>query len=380
LADKDAQRVAAEKKCQKYEKELGTAQRSLERFEGKDLPQFQEWFAAEFGPVREEFEKLEAKFREVYELVRDVEEEHFFGGGSLRDCYERVLYEREHPDEFEDEGFDDAVGDAFEDEEEARDFFDGIFGSSGKGGESASGNREQDLRDLFADLTGVDIDPEDPMFKEVFESFKKQFGFDEEGMETLSARKAPASRDLKKLYRTLARKLHPDHQEDLDPSVQKKLDALWHETQEAYAHGELERLQRIESIIDIEVNGIDERTEVDRILDFAEQHRIELRATQREIRQARKHPAWMFSKKPQVRERLEVEINGDFTEQIRLIKQDIAHCEKKIESWSKPARKRKKSGRKNASTRRAGKPPAGQRTAKAGTEKTEDDKQFEMPF
>ncbi len=140
--------------------------------------------------------------------------------------------------------------------------------------------------------------------------------------------------EFKKTYRSLVRKLHPDHRDDTHSLNPTRLDELWHTTQKAYVSGVLKELQHLEQLIESEVNLDTEETDLERIKQLTEQHRIALRTVQHSLKTARTHPAWMFSKDPSIKAELEPLFLQELQNEILLIKKDISVCQQRIAKQS----------------------------------------------
>src|SRR5690606_123394 len=76
-------------------KRLATAQRSLERFEESDLPQYEQWQAARFGEALTQLRELSRRADEAGGLVEQVNFMRYVSGASARRCYEAVMRSRE---------------------------------------------------------------------------------------------------------------------------------------------------------------------------------------------------------------------------------------------------------------------------------------------
>ncbi len=364
----------AELKRIKYLKELKSAQRSLERFETRDLTQFEQWRSNAFGDRIAELHKLSEQLDDLMELIEEVEDQHFAYGYTYRESYALAKKRRENPKAFED---DEAFfgGEDFEEEPDFEESFSG---------EAAKDPRKlyDQMRKDFAELFGFDLSNADPEFEEKFREFAAMAGipdFSSNGV--ASAKRAPDKSELKKTYRGLARRLHPDHREAIDSLSPARLDELWHAAQKSYAEGDLEELQHIETLIDIEVNGITQETNLERIEQMSERNRMSLRAVQRVLRQARKHSAWMFSKKPSVKASLELFLDADIEFEKSAFERDIAICNRRIAEWERPPRKKsKKAPSKRKSTTRKKTPT--QKVAKAPhqEENVQADLQKEFSF
>ena len=102
----------------------------------------------------------------------------------------------------------------------------------------------------------------------------------------------PEDARLKEVYRLLVRRLHPDTRADGDPEVS----ALWHEVQEAYQAGKLERLEMLLALTDIRSKSAGEHTTLYQMREVLAELRRAFEALQKSLREARKEPAWNFTR------------------------------------------------------------------------------------
>jgi hypothetical protein len=127
---------------------------------------------------------------------------------------------------------------------------------------------------------------------------------EEEGAEPKSDRR------VKDLYRLLVRRLHPDSRADGNATVS----TLWHEVQEAYAAGDVERMEILLALSDIESDSLGEQTTLFQMRAVLAELRRALRALQRSLSQARTHDAWNFVRKGAsnaLRQRVQQELESD---------------------------------------------------------------------
>src|SRR6202020_2367124 len=66
----------------------------------------------------------------------------------------------------------------------------------------------------------------------------------------------PEAGRIKELYRLLVRRLHPDLRADKDAEVSH----FWHDVQEAYEQGNVERLEMLLALTDLQSNAAGEQT------------------------------------------------------------------------------------------------------------------------
>jgi hypothetical protein len=260
--------------CKRLRTELHKKQALLSDFEEADRSAFQQWLNCTHGKkltqireLREEsaaydfilqhlshcaywdYEAVPALFEELFELKKN---------GTL---YSYVLPKHSDPFGFQDDPDDDDSDDVFEDDEDKegddeddedmREFFDRMFGGGG-----ASRDSDEGL----------------PQSK--------------------SAQKAASDARLKTCYRTLAKRLHPDHSE-LEESIREK---RWHEIQEAYQQGDLEALLRVEAICDMDDAGLSAELGLARLRDLAAYHKSHLIPIRNALRAAKQDIAFGFSK------------------------------------------------------------------------------------
>lgn len=346
LVDEEPLRAAAEERLRDYLKQLHSVQTSLRRFEERDVPDFEQWRAAEFGERLTVLRELREKVSKAGWIVDQVEEMRYFTRRSYKVCYEQVKFAMEHPEEARQQAEEERRREQERFGGEDGDPFAGARGERRR--EFTEEEREQELLETFAEMLGCEPDLGDPVVRAMFEDLKRMMGLGEVESARGVATVAEKERELKRSYRTLARKLHPDHREDLGAFEGSRLDGLWHEAQEAYRLGDIEALERIEAIIDIEVEGVNEKTSLSRIEQAAERHRQSLRAVERTLRQARKSPAWMFSKKPQVKKRLKAVIERELRDEVARLRYELLDCEGRIARWEADVKRASGPGRKAA--------------------------------
>lgn len=255
--------------CRRLRTELRKKQERLRKFEEVEMAAYERWYHSEFGSLlteiremKEEIGSLEYVFDhlEWYSCFRPekLEEIH---SELMRRLREGTLYSFVPPTEEEEgESEDEEDDDEFEDEEdwgefqEAAEAFRKAFESAFGGGANASE--------------------------------------DEQWRNKTIAGRSPSSADgaVKSLYRTLAKRLHPDHS-DLESPVRER---RWHELQTAYEDGDLEALQRIEAVCDMEVGGLSLRLGLARLRDLAAYHRSHVEPLRHALRQVKRHPAFNF--------------------------------------------------------------------------------------
>jgi len=275
-------------KCRRLRTELHKKQEQLRRFEEEDQPAYQRWMSATFGARLTEVRELREQVAD-WEFIREqLSCCEFWMPEKLREVHDELMqrlkdgtlhaFEPPRPDgeEEEEEGVDepgDDDGDGFDFDRFFEKAFDEFFG-----GEAEPGDDEDEPFRPSASKAGR-RQPADP---------------------EAAARKA--------LYRTLAKRLHPDHS-DLDEDIRER---RWNELQAAYETEDLAALQRIEAVCDMEVGGLSLRLGLARLRDLAAYHQSHLRPIRQALKEAKRDPAFGFD--PSKPDGLKREVEGELTE------------------------------------------------------------------
>jgi hypothetical protein len=131
----------------------------------------------------------------------------------------------------------------------------------------------------------------------------------------------------------LVRRLHPDLRADGDAAVSM----LWHEVQEAYALGDIERMEILLALSDIESDNLGEQTTLFQMRAVLGELRRALRALQRSLSQARTHDAWNFVRKgagKALRQRVQLELESDLLSKTTR----LSFLTEMIAGWAMPLR------------------------------------------
>ena len=142
---------------------------------------------------------------------------------------------------------------------------------------------------------------------------------------------------IKDVYRLLVRRLHPDMRTKDAPDVS----ALWHEVQEAYANGNLERLETLAGFTDIRSDSSSPETSVSEMRTILKNIRSAFNDVQRKLRTAREDAAWNFSK---LRDRMELEcrMQKQLSVDTARAAERLSALEARIASWTSTNLKAKK--------------------------------------
>ncbi|MDR3403587.1 MAG: hypothetical protein P4L99_13900 [Chthoniobacter sp.] len=320
-------RREAASECGRAMERLEKARREWKRYEREDQPAYQRWMASTFGALMSRVRELEARVRDKEALVREVEKEMYISGStSYRAAYARVQRRRANPEATPPPREEKKT--RFQEEEELSEF-------------------EQEL--LFDEFvrTFLGLNPDrmsDRQHARMFADFKaKVLGQNRpepppepepEPDRTPEPPKSEQNR-VKELYRLLVRRLHPDMRADNNAEVS----AIWHDVQEAYATGNVERLEMLLAFTDIQSNTAGEHTSLFQMRSVLAELRNAFTALQRTLRTAKKDHAWNFARRKdrtKVADRVRREMESTLIwheDQLRELEALIAH-------WSAPAKDR----------------------------------------
>jgi hypothetical protein len=315
-------RKRAARDCSRAMAKLEKARAALRRFEQEDRPSFARWMAATFGALLTELRDNARLIAEQESLILDVETEMIWSNHSNpRKAYAAVMKRRESPTEYDDFVAGDAADpveemDAEYPDEERREFF----------------------YDFLSSMLG--IDPEDlgeADYANMFAEFEAEmFGNDPQAnpFQPAKQEKPSAGREearIKEIYRIMVRRLHPDLRADGDATVS----AIWHEVQEAYEARNLDRLETLLALTEMESGTNGGQASLSQIRRALADFNRAIRAVQRSLREARRDPAWDFSRN-QHRDRMEKSIRLEMEQSLSQQRSIIATLKRTIDDWSRP--------------------------------------------
>ena len=349
LIDQEPIRRKASRDCQREMQRVEKARADWKRFEQEDRPAFERWRAITFGPLLSALRDISAKIHEKEMLVDEVVAEMAFGGGDYAWAYLRVRLRKEQAQAKAQRA---TRHDPDDDDVEAE-VREGAQGDAHNG--RASESEENPFDDLEAEMlfdefarTIMGINPDrlsNSAYDKMFADFKKKILGDGgpkmlDDEELPNRNHAPRGGDegpsrLKELYRILVRRLHPDMRADSDPNVS----AIWHDVQEAYADGNVERLEMLLAFTDMQAEGVGEKTTVGQMLAVLQELRSSLHALLRTLSGAKREMAWDFARNAN-RERLEFKLRTQLERDIAARERQLTELESFIGSWTVPKRSR----------------------------------------
>jgi hypothetical protein len=195
----------------------------------------------------------------------------------------------------------------------------------------------------------------DPVYAALFEQFKTMYfepsasdetppprpGFAFDDVATAAPASLPAR--LKDLYRQLVRRLHPDARNNAGPETMH----LWHEVQEAYATGDVERMEMLQALTDIHEDTIGRHTPLARLREAKGEIQRSLRSLEKSLKAARKTLAWDFTRigpTAMTHQQLARQIGTE----LRDVQEIIADYEALVAEWQQPQKQKKKKKRSHA--------------------------------
>src|SRR5262252_1495416 len=240
-------RASAAGECTDMMARLEQARRCWHQFERQDKPAVVRWRAREFGALLSTGRDVEDKIRDAQNLIHEVEMEMRRKIQDPHSAYRRVLFRRENP----------GVAENRE--------------TSSNGSQSTPHLSEFEQEALFQEWVHkfLGTNPakmDDDAYSTSFEVFKSHMFVrpestsDRPNFRPEDVRRSAVDEDsasetepetidprIKKIYRRLVRRLHPDLRADGDATVS----SLWHEVQEAYAAGDVARMELLLALSDL---------------------------------------------------------------------------------------------------------------------------------
>jgi hypothetical protein len=293
LLDQEPLRQAVATDCTNAMARLDHARAGWFHFERKDKPAFARWRAREFGALLSRARDVEDRIRDAQTLIHEVEMEMRRIFQDAPSAYQRVMFRRAHPNEIVEEEAESAAG------------------SDQAGRRMSDFEKEALFQEWVKSALGTNPDKmDDEAYSNSFEAFKSHmFRFAPEEPPSLPQHRRRSRRQgtpeeiekeeetitvdarVRELYRRLVRRLHPDLRADGSTAVS----ALWHEVQEAYAAGDIARMEILLALSDIEANRVANQT-------LAQLHAVRseleraLRALEKCLHEAKGEDAWNFAR------------------------------------------------------------------------------------
>lgn len=334
LLDQRPLRRKAASECSRMMARVERAKTEWRRFQQEDHAGYERWRAATFGALLSRLREIEAAIRTKEELIREVEMEMIFGGARTpRSAYAKVQTRRNSPEAGDDPRDRPPPPPKDEDGDEDETF----------GGPRFDNMPEIEQELLFDDFLRVvmGMNPDrmnQRKYEQMFADFKARvLGQGRPKPSPAPEPPKPEQNRIKEIYRLLVRRLHPDTRADSNVEVS----ALWHEVQEAYGDGNVERLEMLLAMTDLQANAAGEHTTLYQIWSVIAELRRSYNALQRNLRDAKRDPAWNFGRM-QDRSAMERRVGDELRMQITSCQSRLEYLESEIARWSAPRKARQK--------------------------------------
>jgi hypothetical protein len=279
-------RASAAGECTDMMARLEQARRCWHQFERQDKPAFVRWRARQFGALLSAARDVEDKIRDAQNLIHEVEMEMRRKIQDPHSAYRRVLFRRENP----------GVAENRE--------------TSSNGSQSTPHLSEFEQEALFEEWVQkfLGTNPakmDDDAYSTSFEVFKSHMFVrpgstsDRSDVRRSAVEEDPASTTepgtidprVKEIYRRLVRRLHPDLRADGDATVS----SLWHEVQEAYAAGDVARMELLLALSDLS-NAPGASTTLSQMRSVLSELIRSVRALELSLVEARREDSWNFAR------------------------------------------------------------------------------------
>ena len=284
-------RASAAGECTDMMARLEQARLCWHQFERQDKPAFVRWRAREFGALLSTARDVEDKIRDAQNLIHEVEMEMRRKIQDPHSAYRRVLFRRENPGVAEDRE------------------------TSSNESQSTPHLSEFEQEALFQEWvqTFLGTNPakmDDEAYSTSFEVFKSHMfvrpgsapgrsDFRPEDVRRSVVDEEPASATepgtidprVKEIYRRLVRRLHPDLRADGDATVS----SLWHEVQEAYAAGDVARMELLLALSDLS-NALGASTTLSQMRSALSELTRSVRALELSLVEAGREDSWNFAR------------------------------------------------------------------------------------
>ena len=260
--------------------------------------------------------EAEEKLHDLEILINEVEEAKFKSRVGYHAAYDYVMNRRLHPEKFDERQSQSSYSgkNDFEDDDDVWD---------------AEAPTEAEMFDTFLEFIAGDpvlrkFMGDAERLREMFEDhsarFDEQIGHGAIFLDTAETEPDGSWERLKSMYRSLVRKLHPDYRQNANP----RLDELWHKVQAAYSEQDVEAMEMLVALCGISMDNSFASSSVSQIMAIIEDHREQARMFERNIRTAKKDPAWNFDHDPTIAAVLEPQIAGDLSSELAIIQENVS--------------------------------------------------------
>ncbi len=297
-------RASAAGECTDMMARLEQARLCWHQFERQDKPAFVRWRAREFGALLSTARDVEDKIRDAQNLIHEVKMEMRRKIQDPYSAYRRVLFRRENPGVAEDRETSSNGSQStphlseFEQEALFQEWVQKFLGTNpAKMDDDAYSTSFEVFKSHMFVRPESAPDRSDPRPEDV-----RRSAVDEEPPGTIDPR-------VKEIYRRLVRRLHPDLRADGDATVS----SLWHEVQEAYAAGDVARMELLLALSDLS-NAFGASTTLSQMRSALSELTRSVRALELSLVEARREDSWNFARtgpSEDLRSRVERQLKHD---------------------------------------------------------------------
>lgn len=320
-------RSALTAECQAQMARLEEVRERWHHYERKDRPAFIRWRAREFGALLSRAREVEDQITEARDIVREVEAELRCRFQTPQEAYGRVRFRRANPGVTEPEPEVRSAGtkcalSEFEQETLFRDWVQRFLGTNPDKMDDAAYDSSFEL---FKTHMFTHVAPAPP----ALERRPTSTSLPEEVEEAESA--LSADERIKTLYRRLVRQLHPDMRADgtSDASM------LWHDAQEAYAAGDVVRMELLLALSHLRADDLAQGTSLGELQLVHEELERSVSALADSVRVARQEEAWDFARKgasPELSKEIERQLKFELAKRIR----HLELLQQTLREWQAP--------------------------------------------
>jgi hypothetical protein len=284
-------RASAAGECTEMMARLEKARLHWHQFERQDKPAFIRWRAREFGALLSTARDVEDKIRDAQNLIHEVEMEMRRKIQNPHSAYRRVLFRRENPGVVETrETWPNGSQSSphlseFEQETLFQEWVQKFLGTNpAKMDDDAYSTSFEVFKSHMFVRPEITLDRSDVRPEDVRRSAVEEDSASESEPGTIDPR-------VKEIYRRLVRRLHPDLRADGDPTVS----SLWHEVQEAYAAGDVARMELLLALSDLsDTPGAS--TSLSQMRSVLSELTRSVRALELSLVEARREDSWNFAR------------------------------------------------------------------------------------
>lgn len=339
--------------CEAVMTEIEKVRSQFDRFRTQSEPAYSRWFHQHFGEAVSRIRELAARALELERTVAAVQSEAMLSGDSERAAFQRLErmraasakideMRRDHAERTEQGQVNAKRSDLPPEVEEFLQMgFEQMFGdyelSKRDRAQMFEAFKQDFIDKLYRDPSGTDHSEQDRDTHRRAHRQKRSSTAKPSarmtGRSTERSKETPEEIRVKQLYRELARKLHPDVNDQL---TQLERD-LWHEVQAAYEARNLEQLETLAALVESGGGiGYARITNLSNLRAIHQDLLNKLKSAQKSLRMAKRNIAWNFDATEKNIAKLKLfagRIENDLAMDLNDVTQDVAGLDRLIASW-----------------------------------------------